>query len=40
MAPIVVIPIAIVVEGERPGPRSLIGGVIGVAGVIGLTLSG
>lgn len=39
MAPIVVIPLAVVFEGERPGARSLIGGAIGVAGVIALTLS-
>ncbi len=38
MSPIVVIPIAWVVEGERPTPRSLVGGAIAVAGVIGLTV--
>ena len=39
MTPIVVIPFALVMEGERPTAQSLIGGAIGVAGVIGLTLS-
>lgn len=39
MSPIVVIPIAYAVEGERPTRHSLIGGVIAVAGVIALTLS-
>ena len=39
MAPIVVIPIAFVVEGERPTLRSLVGGTIAIAGVIALTLS-
>lgn len=37
-APIVVIPIAFLVEGERPSSRSLLGGVIAVAGVVALTL--
>lgn len=37
-APIVVIPIAFLVEGERPSARSLLGGAIAVAGVIALTL--
>jgi drug/metabolite transporter (DMT)-like permease len=39
MAPIAVIPIALIVEGERPSLRSLIGSAIAVAGVIALTLS-
>lgn len=39
MSPIVVIPIAFVVEHERPTLRSLAGGAIAVAGVIALTLS-
>jgi drug/metabolite transporter (DMT)-like permease len=39
MTPIVVIPFAILTEGERPTPRSLIGGLVAVGGVIGLTLS-
>jgi drug/metabolite transporter (DMT)-like permease len=39
MAPIVVIPIAFVVEAERPSLHSLIGGVIAVCGVIALTLT-
>jgi len=37
--PLVVIPFAYLMEGERPGPRSLLGGVIAVGGVVGLTLS-
>jgi drug/metabolite transporter (DMT)-like permease len=37
--PIVVIPFAFVFEGERPTMKSIIGGVIGVAGVVVLTLS-
>ena len=39
MAPIVVIPIAYAVDGERPTLRSLVGGLIAIAGVIALTLS-
>ena len=39
MTPIVVIPFAFVIEGERPTPHSLVGGAIAVAGVIGLVLS-
>ena len=39
MAPIVVIPIAFAVEGERSTLRSLVGGTIAIAGVIALTLS-
>ena len=38
ITPIVVIPFALVVEGERPTLRSFVGGVIAVAGVIALTL--
>jgi len=38
MTPIVVIPFALVVEGERPTASSLVGGAIAVAGGIGLTL--
>jgi drug/metabolite transporter (DMT)-like permease len=37
--PIVVIPFTRVIEGEKPSPRSLLGGAIAVAGVIGLTLT-
>lgn len=39
MAPIVVIPITLLAEGDRPSLHSLIGGAIAVAGVIALTLS-
>ena len=39
MTPIVVIPFALVFEGERPTARSLGGGAIAVAGAIALTLS-
>jgi drug/metabolite transporter (DMT)-like permease len=39
MTPIVVIPFALVFEGERPTIHSLIGGALGVAGVIALTAS-
>jgi drug/metabolite transporter (DMT)-like permease len=38
--PIVVIPFALVFEGERPTARSLVGGAIAVAGVIALALAG
>lgn len=37
--PIVVIPFAYFLEGDRPTLRSVLGGVIAVAGAIGLTLS-
>jgi len=37
LTPLAVIPVARVVENERPSRRSIIGGVIAVAGVIGLT---
>ena len=39
LTPLVIIPFARVVEGERPSVRSLVGGIIAVAGVIGLTLA-
>jgi drug/metabolite transporter (DMT)-like permease len=39
MTPIVVIPFALIVEGERPTFHSLVGGAFAVLGVIGLTLS-
>ncbi len=39
LTPLVIIPFARVVEGERPSIRSLVGGIIAVAGVIGLTLA-
>ena len=38
ITPIVVIPFSFVMEGERPTPRSLAGGVIAVLGVAGLAL--
>jgi drug/metabolite transporter (DMT)-like permease len=40
ITPIVIIPFARVLEGERPTMRSLVGGVIAVAGVIALALAG
>jgi drug/metabolite transporter (DMT)-like permease len=39
ITPVVVIPFAIVFENERPGIRSVIGGAIAVAGVVGLALA-
>ncbi len=39
LAPLAVIPIARFVENERPEPRSILGSVIAVAGVIGLIVS-
>jgi len=39
ITPIVVIPFAWVLEGERPTVHSLVGGAIAVAGVVALTLS-
>ena len=39
MTPLVVIPLARVFEGEKITARSVVGGVIGVAGVVGLTLA-
>ena len=38
LTPLTVIPFARVIEGERPTRHSLVGSVIAVAGVIGLTL--
>jgi drug/metabolite transporter (DMT)-like permease len=40
ITPIVVIPFAMVMEGERPRTRSLIGGVIAVAGTAALSAGG
>jgi len=37
--PLVVIPFAYFLDGDRPGARSLVGGMVAVAGVVGLTLS-
>jgi len=37
--PLVVIPFAYLFEGDRPGTRSVMGGIVAVAGVIGLTLA-
>jgi drug/metabolite transporter (DMT)-like permease len=37
--PIAVIPFAYFIEGDRPSLRSVLGGVIAVAGAVGLTLS-
>jgi drug/metabolite transporter (DMT)-like permease len=37
--PLAVVPLAYVLEGERPGVRSLAGGVLAVAGVVALTLA-
>ncbi|MEW6305644.1 MAG: DMT family transporter [Verrucomicrobiota bacterium] len=39
MTPLVVVPMTRILEGEKPTTRSLIGGFIAVAGVIGLTLA-
>jgi drug/metabolite transporter (DMT)-like permease len=39
MTPIMVIPVAFLLEGERPTARSMIGGAIGVAGVMALSFS-
>ena len=38
VTPIVVIPLAMVFERERPSVGSLVGGVVAIAGVLGLTL--
>ena len=38
ITPLVVIPFARVFEGERPTPRSILGGVLAVLGVVALTL--
>lgn len=37
--PIVVIPFAFLFEGDRPGPRSLLGGIIAVAGAVALAMA-
>ena len=39
VTPIVILPFARVLENEQPTPRSLLGGAIAVAGVVGLTLA-
>jgi len=39
MTPLVVIPMARIFEGERPTKRSLAGGLIAVAGAVGLTMA-
>jgi drug/metabolite transporter (DMT)-like permease len=39
MSPVVVIPIAYCVEGERPTVRSLLGSLVAMAGVVALTLA-
>jgi len=38
LTPLVIIPFSTVIEGERPGLRSLVGGGIAVAGVVALNL--
>lgn len=38
MTPLLVVPLAYRFEGDRPGMRSLVGGLVAVGGVIGLTL--
>ena len=38
MTPIVVIPFAVITDGERPSARSILGGLVAVTGVIGLAL--
>lgn len=37
-APIVTIPLAFFIDGDRPAPRSVVGGIIAVAGSIAMTL--
>lgn len=37
--PLIVIPLTYWLEGERPSRRSIVGGIVAVVGVIGLTLS-
>jgi drug/metabolite transporter (DMT)-like permease len=37
--PLVILPLAYLIDGDRPGPRSVLGGMIAVAGVVGLTLA-
>jgi drug/metabolite transporter (DMT)-like permease len=39
LTPVVIIPFSIQVEGEKPSPRSLLGGIIAVIGVAGLHIS-
>jgi drug/metabolite transporter (DMT)-like permease len=39
LTPIVIIPFAIALEGEKPSVRSLAGGIIAVAGVVALQMS-
>ena len=39
LTPLMIIPFSWHLEGERPTVRSLLGGVVAVAGVIGLTLA-
>lgn len=39
MSPLAVIPLAFWLDGDRPGWRSLVGGILAVAGVIGLTMA-
>ena len=39
LTPLTIIPMAWKIEGERPSVRSIIGGVVAVGGVIGLTLA-
>jgi drug/metabolite transporter (DMT)-like permease len=38
MAPLVVVPFTYLFEGDRPGWRSLAGGIVAVAGVVGLAM--
>jgi drug/metabolite transporter (DMT)-like permease len=37
--PLVIIPLAYKIEGDRPGARSIIGGAIAVAGAVALALA-
>jgi drug/metabolite transporter (DMT)-like permease len=39
LTPLIIIPFSWHIEGERPSPRSILGGVVAVAGVIGLTFA-
>jgi drug/metabolite transporter (DMT)-like permease len=39
LVPVMVVPLAWWIDGDRPRPRSLIGGAVGVAGVIGMALT-